>query len=120
MRRPLRLSSSLALILAIFGIVCAAPRAHAQQVVTKNQFVAGLVDPTTGILTIKQVVNGQPTIFLTNPGHSYLTLRANGTWYSNNNVSKHEIADPLGSSLGTLSFVALDGGTTTTTNDTVT
>jgi hypothetical protein len=98
---------------------CYAALANAQIIEVKNQFVAGDVDASTGILTIKYVVNGKAKGYLTNPGHSFLSLSINGQWFTNNNVGGQNLVGILGGSGSPVTPFPLDGGVTKVLSDTI-
>src|ERR1051325_2558690 len=98
---------------------CYAALANAQMLETKNKFVAGDVEAETGILSIKTVVNGKSRDYLTNPGHSYLSLSINGRWYTNNNVGGQNLVGNLGGGGSSVTPTMLDNGRTSLIQDTI-
>lgn len=97
------------ILFALFLLVCAAP-AFAQTATTGNAWVSAQVDSMTGQVTVK--AGGK---FLSYPGMSFLGLRIDGKYYSNNvQAVPGKLADPIGSGTAQqLPDVLLDNGTTT-------
>jgi hypothetical protein len=86
----------------------------AQPVTVGNNFVSATVDQNSGLVSIYQ-----GTTNLTYPGTSYLSVKIDGRYYTNNAASAPtSISDPIGS--GTSSHspdVLLDSGVTTKIGD---
>lgn len=120
MHRPNGLSASLKVILAFAFLTCFGRASQAQIIEVKNANVAGQVEAGTGILTVKDVIAGKSKNFLTNPGHSYLSLSVNGQWYTNNNVGGQNLVGSfLGDAGSAVTPIPLDGGITNTIADTI-
>ncbi len=127
MRFPQRLGTSKWAVAALLAcLVLPATTGHAQ-FVTQNAFVGGLVDGSTGHVTWTKVVNGKARPVdgakpLTFQGFSYLTLRIDNLYYTNNDAGTTPTL--VANSFGTFPLthtpdVALNNGTTSKIQDTI-
>jgi hypothetical protein len=92
--------------------------ASAQKATVGNSIVTATVDSSTGLIAIYKT--GATPTNLTYPGTSYLSLKIDGRYYTNNaSTPPTNLADPIGSIQSQSPDVLLDSGITTVSGNTI-